>query len=409
MGETYDLLMSEANGIKIIDTHEHLDPYKNYIGDEPDVLCEYLSHYITSDLMSAGLKYDDLLKARDSKLNIFERFKILEPYLEYVKNTSYYRSLIIATSKLYGVTDISAKTIEGLNEKFKNAMKDENRRRYVMKDLCNIQVSINDCWFENDVDRDENDLFVYAWRSDGWICPEAMPESDTLGEYCEEYKSRFLKQIKNGMITLKSACAYWRSLYFEKVDYKSARELYLKAKQDGKFSVQLQDYMMHYVLKLADENDFIIQIHTGLQEGMCNNLENANPVLLKNLFAEYPNLTFDLFHIGYPYSREIITLAKYHHNVCIDMCWANIISPYASREFLNEALDVLPYGKIFGFGGDYMFFDGIYGHLTIAKQNICEVLADKTDRREISTGLSEKILYAVLHDNAARTFNIKKG
>ena len=163
---------------------------------------------------------------------------------------------------------------------------------------------------------------------------------------------------------------------------------------------------MHLILKVADENNFVIQIHTGLQEGMGNNLENSNPMLLQNLFGKYPNLTFDLFHMGYPYERELIVLAKTHANVYIDLCWAHIISPFASRNAFYEMLDVLPYTKIFGFGGDYLFFDGVVGHLALAKQNICTVLAQKVTQSECDIDLAEKILQAVLYDNAKKVFKL---
>jgi predicted TIM-barrel fold metal-dependent hydrolase len=129
-------------------------------------------------------------------------------------------------------------------------------------------------------------------------------------------------------------------------------------------------------------------------------------MLLKNLFAEYPNLKFDIFHMGYPYERELIVLAKTHPNVYIDLCWAHIISPFASRNAFYEMLDVLPHTKIMGFGGDYLFFDGVVGHITLAKQNICTVLAEKVCKGECDIDLSEKILQAVLHDNAKRVFKL---
>lgn len=414
MNTTYEHLMEKANTMQIIDTHEHLQPNKNYNFASPDILCDYFSHYITSDLRAAGMPeadicetIDGLGKICDYEIDIKERFKILEPYLEFVKNTSYYRSLTITTSKLYNISDITIDTIEELNEKFKTLNKKDNYRHYIMKELCNIKISINDCW-NDDLKSVTTELFTPVWHPDSYIRVESKFDCATLDEYCEKYKNHFLKQINDDMRALKCALAYSRTLYFEDVDYKTASELFVKCdpKSEEEVPKKLQDYMMHYVLKLAHENNFVIQIHTGLQEGMSNDIENSNPMLLKNLFGKFSNLTFDLFHIGYPYNREIITLAKYYPNVYIDMCWAHIISPYASREFLNEALDVLPYNKIFGFGGDYLFYEGVYGHLTIAKQNICEVLANKVDRKEISLELSEKILKAILHDNAARIFKI---
>ena len=411
----YERLLLYADNMKIIDTHEHLQPDKNYCGDEPDVLCDYISHYITTDLMSAGMSGETLDKVKDCKLDIIERFKILEPWLDQVKNTSYYRSLEIAAKKIHKVNEISVKTIKKLNEKFKKAASQQDYGRYIMKDICNIEVSINDNWSQ-DMKFSTTDLFVPTCQ---FSADSHIAENLSLDEYCENYRQYFLKQKNEGMKTIKTPMAYWRSLYVEDVDYNTAKEAYreftkkyFEAKKEDpdawfEFPRKLEDYMLHVLLKVADENNFVIQIHTGLQEGMRNNLENSNPMLLQNLFGKYPNLSFDIFHMGYPYERELIVLAKTHPNVYIDMCWAHIISPFASRNAFYEMLDVLPYTKIFGFGGDYLFFDGVVGHITMAKQNICAVLAQKVCNNECDIDLAEKVLQAVLYDNAKRVFKLQ--
>ena len=62
--------------------------------------------------------------------------------------------------------------------------------------------------------------------------------------------------------------------------------------------------------------------------------------------------------------------------------------------------------KLFGFGGDYVFYDGVVGHLTLAKENICTVLTQKVLNKECSIELAEKILQAVLYDNAKKVFKL---
>jgi len=410
----YERLLNYADNMKIIDTHEHLHPQSTYLGEQPDVLCDYLSHYISTDLMAAGMPGDDLDKVKDYKTDIHERFKILEPYLDQVRNTSYYRSLEIAAKKIHKISEISVKTIGELNEKFKKAAGCDGYGRYIMKDICNIEVSINDNWSQ-DMKFSTTDLFVPTCQFDP---NQNLAENTEFDEYCENYRQYFIKQKNDGMKTIKTPMAYWRTLYVEDVDYDTAKELYMdfakkyheEKKKDPdawiEFPQKLEDYMIRVLLKIADENNFVIQIHTGLQEGMRNNLETSNPMLLQNLFGKYPNLSFDIFHMGYPYERELMVLAKTHPNVYIDMCWAHIISPFASRNAFYEMLDVIPYTKIFGFGGDYLFFDGVVGHITMAKQNICTVLAQKICNGECDDDLAEKILQAVLHDNAKRVFKL---
>jgi predicted TIM-barrel fold metal-dependent hydrolase len=272
-----------------------------------------------------------------------------------------------------------------------------------MKDMCHIEKSIT-CIGDDPSGVDE--FFARTFYPESWCMPWIKVEQKSLAKYCKAYKAFYRKWRESGIAALKIGMAYDRTLLIEDVPFEQADALFSAYDNKALFPIPLQDYMLRYALSLANEDHFPVQIHTGLQEGMGNDIENSNPMLLKNLFRKYPDVPFDLFHVGYPYDRELITLAKYYPNVHIDMCWANIISPHASREFFREALDVLPYTKIFAFGGDYLFFDGVVGHLTLAKQNICEVLAEKVGRGEYDMALAEKILWAVFYGNAKRVFRL---
>ena len=70
---------------------------------------------------------------------------------------------------------------------------------------------------------------------------------------------------------------------------------------------------------LAQEKGMIMQIHTGIQEGNGNLLSNSRPSHLNEIFLEYPNMKFDLFHIGYPYQGELGALCKMFPNVYVDI------------------------------------------------------------------------------------------
>ena len=410
----YDQLMEFADSIQIIDTHEHLPPGKNYWGDEADIFTEYFSHYITSDLQSAGMSSQDLDKIQNAKLDLIERYKLLEPWLMQVRNTSYYRSLEIAAGKIHGIDSISIDTVEELDARLKKALRQKDYGRYIMKDLCKIEVSINDNW-DDDMLLSTTELFVPAWQPVAYLNYTGQEpgsvllqlEHLSLDEYCEHYRQHFHKQISSGAKVLKFPVAYWRSLYFEDIGKDEAGVLFNDVAKSGQpFPKKLQDHMMHFILKTAEENNIPVQIHTGMQEGMGHDLENSDPMLLKNLFGKYPGLTFDLFHTGYPYERELMILAKYYANVYVDFCWSHLISPFAARNAFYEMLDVLPYTKIFGFGGDYVFFDGVVGHLALAKQNICTVLAKKVKKDECNVDFAEEILKAVLYDNAKKVFRL---
>ena len=223
--------------------------------------------------------------------------------------------------------------------------------------------------------------------------------------------------VKNGAVGIKLPLAYQRPINYDKTAYADAERAFNSLAPSNNnpyisnsFSFQqmkpLQDYLVHRVIRFAEEKSLPVQIHTGLQEGNFNFIRNSDPTLLTSLFLEYPKVNFDIFHASYPFSRLLACLAKNFRNVYIDMCWFHIISPTASRSMLHEWLDTVPANKIFGFGGDYCFVEGVYGHAVLARENIAKVLAERVidgcSNEEEAMRLGEMLL----RDNALGLFDI---
>jgi len=161
---------------------------------------------------------------------------------------------------------------------------------------------------------------------------------------------------------------------------------------------------MHQLLSLCERYSIPVQIHTGLQEGIWGRLTDSNPSLLIDIFREYRHVKFDVFHAGYPYSRELGAIAKQFPNVYLDLCWTHAISPEGARRILSEWLDLLPSSKILAFGGDYVFVEGAYGHSRIARYNVAKVLAEKVEDRDFKLEEAIKIARRILRENAKRLF-----
>ncbi|MCB2798443.1 amidohydrolase, partial [Listeria monocytogenes] len=78
------------------------------------------------------------------------------------------------------------------------------------------------------------------------------------------------------------------------------------------------DYIIFFLCEIADKKGLVFQIHTGVQNNWgC--IPDSNPILLIPLLKSFPKVKFDLFHAGYPYSREIGMLAKHYPNVWLNM------------------------------------------------------------------------------------------
>jgi predicted TIM-barrel fold metal-dependent hydrolase len=223
--------------------------------------------------------------------------------------------------------------------------------------------------------------------------------------------------LKHGVVALKSALAYQRSLRYERTTKHEAEREFnelFSVKHRGNYMPQVfslgehfQNYMMHFILGLANKKNLTVQFHTGLQEGYGNILSNSEPSLLANLFLEYPDVDFDLFHMGYPYQHVVSAHAKNFQNVYIDMCWAHIISPEASVHALSEWLDSVPVNKISAFGGDYIFIDGVYGHQYMARRNACRTMTDKVHAQVFDIERAKEICKMLFYDNPLKIFKLE--
>ncbi len=211
---------------------------------------------------------------------------------------------------------------------------------------------------------------------------------------------------------VKSALAYYRTIHYEKTTRHEAETVFNRIFSHLGEGVSwaeakpLQDFLMHAVIQRSIEAKLPIQIHTGLQEGTGNIITNANPTHLVNLFIEYPQAKFDVFHASYPYTGELTTLAKNFPNVYADLCWMYIISPYAARRVLSEWIETVPSNKIFGFGGDYVIVEGAYAHARMARDNIARVLAEKVQEHYFSPSEAVEFARRILRDNPLEVFNI---
>ena len=434
MEETYKKLLDHINTLEIIDTHEHLPCREEDRDMDADVLQEYLGHYFNRDLISAGLPMADYDRVIEEDMPVGDRWKMVEPYWELSRYTGYGRALDIAASGIYGIDRIDGSTIEELNRKFEESKKPGHFKK-VLKDKCRIKTSLlNVETLSDKYDPGEErsiycdkDLFSPVYRLKDLIHPNFWSQIEKVGKqsgiritsfnrWLEAAEAIIGKAYDNGAVALKNGLAYQRTLKYERVSRAEAEEDFNRIfttrhmpdwhEVPSPTGKAFQDYMFHFILDIANKKDLIVQIHTGIQEGSGNVLSNSNPELLSNLFLEYPDVTFDIFHISYPYQNELTVLAKNFANVYIDMCWAHIVSPNASVNALLEWFDTVPLNKISAFGGDYIFIDGVYGHLKLAQQDVAKALAVKVGEGLFDMDKAKEIAGMLFYDNPKKIFRL---
>jgi predicted TIM-barrel fold metal-dependent hydrolase len=423
MGDIMNIdILDYINNLEIIDTHEHLLPFEAQ-REHNDVVSEYLTHYFSVDLVTAGLSLEQFDQVRGNEMSVIEKWNCIEQYWDRSRFTGYGQALALTARDIYGIDEINRGSIEELNRRYLATFSQQHYHK-ILKEKSKIKVAILDRFEEVECDKE---YFIIA----NYVNPLVYPKSNqnivdleketgisiiTLEDYlraCEKRIDQFLKSSK----ILKCALAYSRSLDFARTEKHLAENGFHKIitnRQSGNASddfvcdIDFSNYMFRYIVSLAQERGMVMQIHTGIQEGHGNILSNSHPGLLNPIFMDYPDMKFDIFHIGYPYQSELGVMCKMFKNVSIDMCWAHIVSPLASRNILSEWLEFLPYNKINGFGGDYCFIDGVYGHQSIARRNIAEVLSEKAQRGLFTVSKACEIGKAILYDNPAELFGIEK-
>lgn len=415
-------LREAVERLEVVSTHEHILPERERVAQPADFFT-LAGHYAINDVISAGLA-PAAASAKD--LSPAERWRAFEPYWKHARFTGYGQALRIAIRDIYGVAEISAATLEKINAAIA-ALNKPGLYRRVLRERARIRYSVlDDYWNAAPVEPDP-EFFVLARKFDRFILAGSRDDVQQLEKLTgisitsleglkRAMQRSFEQSLAAGMVTVKTTIAYNRDLHFREVPEPAAEAAFdrlmrgeARLPEGFRGRVErplrdLEDHMFHHLIRLAEAHRVPVQIHTGLLAGNGGFIANTNPTLLTNLFFLYPKVSFDLFHISYPYQSELAVLAKLFPNVYADFCWAHIISPTVARRTLHEFLETVPVNKILGFGGDYRYPELSYAHLKIARRNIAQVLAEKVEEGFCDETEAVEIARLLLDENPARLF-----
>ena len=411
-------IKNHIDTLKVVDTHEHLI---NPAGVPKSGMFDFMllfHHYADDDIKSAGMSKAVFEQLLTDSLTTLQKWEVMRPYWEASFNTAYNRVVLLTANRLFGINQIDETTVEKLSAKIQESYKTDWYKT-VLQDKCGIEFIIND---SEDRSFGDTSVFRYTQRFNyNRLCSkndiERLAQKNglkiqSLDDLVNSLHFEFENTAGNGYVTIKTSDAYFRSLYYEDVDKETAENVFkmiLNSETTLPFEKvkPLADYMMHRMLDLALKYDKPVQVHTGLQAGDGNYIENSNPTLLANLFDKYRDVRFILFHGGYPFGSELASLAKNFRHVYIDLCWLYIISPSYAERYLHEWLETVPAGKIMAFGGDYHNAENVYGHLLFAREIVTRVLTEKVREHYFSEEEAIKIASMIFHDNAVRVFGLK--
>jgi hypothetical protein len=413
-------ILKSVDDVALVDTHEHLDEEEVRL-KQPNDLMRWFLYYTFSEVATAGIPDDRQKRFFAQGIGADEQWDIVKAAWPGARLTGSGIAVRLGLKELYGIEDLRDDTLRPLLERTAKRNK-PGVLEWILKEKCNIDCCLVNAGDPGDLSRRTKHpgLFLFDLAVSSF-CDNSLDVSrhvKTTGLACHslaDWKKIidwYFTRWGNQVVALKNVCAYWRPLYFEDVSEAKAGPLFEKWALKKKKVTQaerkaVQDFNFHYCIRKAREYRLPVKIHTGYHSGQ----DYTDPSLyqvndLCNLFRQYPDVRFDLFHIGYPEWTDTINLAKHYTNVFGDMCWAWIIDPHASLEFLRQALGAVPLSKIFAFGGDYGYADMVYGHQRMARDGVALVLTEAFRQGRISRSDAQFAARRWLRENAMEVFRV---
>lgn len=214
--------------------------------------------------------------------------------------------------------------------------------------------------------------------------------------------------VQNGAVGLKVLLAYTHGLEFAQPTASLLNEdwsLLREWKSPVMPGRTLQSYLLRSLIQFAGETGIPVAFHTGYLQSRAS--EQTNVKQLVNLFSEYPNVNFDVYHLSYPYYFDMLEAAKSYSNVYSNCCWTTAIDPAYTMRYLQNVALSLPAAQVIGFGADYI----LYPELAVECLNhslkiIAGALAPLVEQRFFSLQEAEELAAWWLSGTAKRLYHL---
>lgn len=413
-----------------IDTHEHILSEADRIADlqkrgtEPAIdFGMLMSHYTDSDLQVAGMPAEEYKKLIGSKLSPKEKWRLVAPYYERCRHAGYQICVRETVRALFGEEDIREDNCEAISQRLREGVKPGFYQR-ILRETANIEHSQVNCLRSGFFRESEaaTDLLSFDLNTAGAasgvsrksLRQFAGEEVTTLKQAHRTIDGIFEKYGAKA-IAMKDGCAYWRRLDFQEVRDEDAAPIFERyAKKEDvtpEETKAMQDNLFRYSLRRATEYKLPVKLHTGYTAGyngmdLARVRENMSDVV--RLARDFPDTTFVLMHIAYPYQNELIALCKQYSNIYADMCWGWIIDPASATRFLKEFIMAAPACKIFTFGGDFIPVELVTGHARVARHGVTLAITQLVQDGWLCESDVPALVERIMCGNAKEVFDLAR-
>ena len=405
----------------LCDTHEHLHSEAHFLNNSPDLLQALFDNYITADLIVAGAKPAAVTTLLDKQNpDVKGRFAGIQDAWAAVQHTGYGEAVRLIAQEVYGIEALTAAAIEGAQDRHQ-ALCQPGKRLELLRDHANLDhVQVDDFTRACAPDPSGPDFFFYdiSWVN---FCNANFNVKELSAE--TNVDVRDLATLRAAMaqvfvqnapyaVAIKSQHAYNRTLLWrERSDHEAAQALDSYLTNPRAMSTEerlcLGDWCWARGVELGIDYDLPFKIHTGYYAGHSrmpvDYIRSGN---LCSLLAKYLDARFVLMHIAYPYSQELLALAKHYPNVYVDLCWAWSIDPYSAGDFVRRYIHAAPANKLFIFGGDTFWPMGAVAYAHQARQWLTRALEAEVQERLLTETQAIGLAQRFLRENQYLCFHI---
>ena len=409
-----------------IDTHEHLIEEKERLqgATQPRVPCDdwalLLSHYLNSDLLTAGMPkavHDKILSAQVDPL---EKWALLEPFWPAVKNTGYGQAVLLAMKALYEVEDLSQRTIRKVQAGYEHTRKAGFYQTILCErakiESCQVNCLTGEPFKQSDMPTLlMQDLSIVGMFAGPNLKQYAEPAGLAVNSLSDWHRviDWWFERYGKYAVAVKSQNAYARDINYRKVSAESAEPVFRKRLQGQTLTeperTLLEDHLFWYAVSKATAHQLPVKLHTGYYAG-----QNSMPLgrLLNNagsatdLCRLSPETQFVFMHICYPYYEELLSVDKHYTNAYLDMCWSWIINPIAAKDFVKKYIVTAPLNKLLTFGGDYIPVEPVLGHAILARRGLALALSELVEEGWLSLEDALETIDPIMHVNARKLFRL---
>ncbi|HSZ87439.1 MAG TPA: amidohydrolase family protein [Puia sp.] len=240
----------------------------------------------------------------------------------------------------------------------------------------------------------------------------------TLDEYLKKIVTATLEaQKKGGCMAVKFEAAYLRSLDFEKVEMRSASEVYAHYINGGEPSHEkyklLQDFIFYYIAREAGRLGMAVHIHSYPGAGNYFVAAGCDPLLLESVFndPDLRNTKFVIIHGGGTFSKHTSAML-WKPNVYADISLLTQLWPpdqlaIVLRDWLSQFPEKILFGTdAVSFGRGLGWEMSAWIASTTGRQALTIALSGMVKSNEITVSRAKEIATMVLRGNANNLYHL---